>query len=64
MDLQLNSRFNQRIEALGPFLQDIEIKRLKSEWALMKSREDFLRIENKIQEYAKKNSIQLPDIFF
>ncbi|OGR03838.1 MAG: hypothetical protein A2520_01465 [Deltaproteobacteria bacterium RIFOXYD12_FULL_53_23] len=64
MDIQLNARFNQRIAALSPYLQEIEIRTMRSKWALMTSREDFDKIEEIVQRYALNNSIKLPPIFY
>jgi hypothetical protein len=60
-DLQLNTSFNQRMNALGPYATENEIRVLKSKWALMKTRTDFLKINERMDSSAKKSKITLPD---
>jgi hypothetical protein len=60
-DIQLNTSFNQRLNALAPFLEDIESKKLVSKWAMMKTKNDYIEINNLMEIVAKKNNIRLPD---
>lgn len=60
VDLQLNSSFSQRLDALGPYIEQIEERRLKSEWALMKDRNDYEKINERMDAFAKRASIQIP----
>lgn len=59
-DLQLNTNFNQRLNAVAPYIDDKEIKILKSKWATMKNRSDFELINNQFENIAIENKIQLP----
>lgn len=59
-DLQLNTSFNQRIDAIAPYVTDDEIKLLKSQWALMKTRDDFIEISNIMENLANDSNIELP----
>lgn len=59
-DLQLNTSFNQRVTVLSPYIKDEEIKILKSEWALMKNRSDFEKIDKEVESLAIQYKISLP----
>lgn len=60
-DLQLNTSFNQRLNALGPYVKETEVKLLKSNWALMKTRQDYLKINVHMDSLAKSANITLPE---
>lgn len=60
VDLQINASFSQRLDALGPYLVNDEEKRLKSAWALMKTRNDYDKIVSKMEEIAIRADIKLP----
>ncbi|OXB06359.1 hypothetical protein B0A81_13670 [Flavobacterium plurextorum] len=60
-DLQLNTSFNQRLNIISPYIDSTQEKILKSKWALMKTKEDFERINTKLEEIAKENKIKLPE---
>lgn len=62
VDLQLNTSFQQRLNALSPEISDFEYKNLKADWALMKSPEDYNSIVLKMEEFAQKHKIKLPDL--
>lgn len=59
-DMQLNTRFSQQLDALGPYFKDDEEKLLKSAWALMKTHKDYQKIKMNINEIAKRSNIILP----
>ena len=61
-DLQLNTSFQQRLNALSPEISDFEYKNLKADWALMESPEDHKNIVLKMEEFAQKHKIKLPDL--
>lgn len=60
-DLQLNTSFNQRMNALAPYITDHEIKVLNSKWALMKTRKDYIEINIHLDSLAKSAKIILPE---
>jgi len=60
-NLQLNSTFYQRINALAPYIEDKQQKIFISKWALMKSKEDYLEIKLSLENIAKENNVKLPD---
>ena len=59
-DLQLNTSFNQRINALAPYVSDNEIKLLRSQWALMRSKADHEAINKSMNDLAIRKKIKLP----
>lgn len=58
--VQLNTSFNQRINALSPYISELTEKKLKSEWALMKTVEDFQKIDSQIITLGSNAKIELP----
>ena len=60
VDLQLNASFSQRLDALGPYIDQIDEKKLKSAWALMKTRDDYEKINSWIDGFAKRAGVDLP----
>ena len=60
VDLQLNTSFNQKINALAPFVNDQEIKLLKSRWALMRNKDDYDKINMQIKMLAAQAHAELP----
>lgn len=60
-DIQLNTSFNQRMNALAPYVNETQTKELFSKWAMMKTKVDFLEIKKLIEEIAEKNNIELPE---
>jgi len=58
--VKLNTSFNQRLNAILPYIDDHTEKIIKSEWALMKSVEDFQKIDNQINTLGTKAKIDLP----
>lgn len=60
VDLQLNASFSQRLDALGPHIEQLDERRLKSEWALMRSREDYDRINQHIDQLAIAAKVTVP----
>ena len=61
VDLQLNASFSQRVDALSPYIDPMEERRLRSQWALMKSRADYEQINRRLDELATGANIQLPE---
>jgi len=59
-DLQLNTSFQQRLTVLAPKLSDLEYKELQASWASMKTRSDYLAVNEKMEHLAKVNNIVLP----
>jgi hypothetical protein len=59
-DLQLNAAFNQRMSAIGPYISVPDEKQLRAAWALMKTRDDYLRINDTLENHANKANITLP----
>ena len=60
-NLQLNTSFNQKINAISPYINDNEQKVIISKWALMNSKNDYLEIKRNIDNIAKMNHFQLPE---
>mgnify|MGYP003381899286 CR=1 FL=1 len=60
-DLQLNASFDQRLTVLAPHITDQQVKELRAQWALMKSRDHHRAIQGQMQAYAAKASIHLPE---
>jgi hypothetical protein len=58
--LQLNTSFNQKLNALSPYIDEAQKEILVSKWALMKSKKDYLEIKSIMEDEAKKNNIELP----
>jgi hypothetical protein len=63
-DLQLNASFNQRMAALAPDITDLEAKRLRSRWASMKSREDYVAITKSMDITASQKGVTLPKVLW
>jgi amino acid transporter len=61
VDLQLNASFSQRLDALGPYIEPMEERRLRSAWALMKTRSDYEMINRRIDELAVAANITIPE---
>ena len=53
--------FNQKIKILTPYIGEKEKDILISEFSLMKSREDFEVLQNKIDSIGQKLGIELPE---
>ena len=61
-DLQLNTSFEQRLNAILPYINDQEEEELKSNWALMVNRTDYEKINMKFEKHALDNNITLPNL--
>lgn len=59
-DLQLNTSFQQRLTVLAPKISDQEYKEFKASWASMRSRQDYEKINQKLEEMAKSRGVELP----
>lgn len=57
---ELNASFQQKLNALKPFLTEAEEEQLLSSWALMSSKNDYEEINTKMEDYASKNNFDLP----
>lgn len=64
VDLQLNASFSQRLDALGPYIDGAEEKRLRSSWALMKTHDDYDRINRRMEELAVAAQMTLPELLY
>ncbi|MCL1676122.1 hypothetical protein [Elizabethkingia meningoseptica] len=60
-DLNLNTSFNQRLNALKPYIDDQQEEIFISKWALMKNKKDFEAINEDMERIAEKNRIILPE---
>ena len=60
--MQMNASFHQRLEVLGPKINDLEYKELLASWASMHSREDYRKIITRMQGVAAQNGITLPKL--
>lgn len=58
--LQLNASFNQRIAVLSASVSDQKIKELRASWALMGTREDYLKINSQMDSLASEAKVGLP----
>jgi hypothetical protein len=58
--VQLNTSFDQRLTAISPYIDNLTEKKIKSEWALMKTADDFQVIDNQITSIGIKEKIELP----
>jgi hypothetical protein len=59
-DLQLNTSFNQRLNVLAPYIEDHDIKLLRSKWASMQNRKDFDHLNQYMEKLASERKIVLP----
>lgn len=62
--LQLNTSFAQRMHAIAPVLSEQQEEEMWAEWATMRTRTDYERINHKIETYAKARSVALPRLLF
>ena len=60
-DIQLNTSFKQRLAVLSPQITDVEEKELKANWAKMKSRKDYERINKIMGSLAATHNTELPE---
>jgi hypothetical protein len=58
--MQEETTFKQQMMALEPFISETERKDLLRQWALLKTREDYVKVKDKMTEIAKKYSTTLP----
>lgn len=61
-DLQMNTSFNQRLNALAPYIDEQQEEVLFSEWAFMKSKSDYKRINESMDKMAEEKGIVLPKL--
>jgi hypothetical protein len=59
-DLQLNTSFNQRLNVLAPYIDDHDIKLLRSKWASMENRKDFDYVNQYMEKLASEKKVVLP----
>lgn len=62
-DLRLNTTFNQRVNAIAPFIDKHNKEILISNWALMESKENYLDIMKTIDSIATSKNLTLPKEF-
>lgn len=53
-----NKRFNRSLNIVSPYIEDKEIKILRSKWALMNSRNDYDEIYKYIDSIIKKENLE------
>ena len=56
----LIAEFNQKTNILSPYITDQKLKEIKSEWALMKTVEDFNKINAQLKVLATSLKIEFP----
>ncbi|WP_036549764.1 hypothetical protein [Nitrincola lacisaponensis] len=61
---QMNASFNQRMMAIKPYVSDREYDELRSLWARMRSRDDYIAINNNIDNVADKENIFIPEVLW
>ena len=44
-----------------PYLSSLEVKELNSQFAIIKTRNDYFELDNKLREIAANNQLDLPD---
>jgi hypothetical protein len=64
LDLQLNASFNQRLDAIAPYVDDQTIKHLRAEWATMKTLSDYRQITNEMDTLADQHGAKLPQVLY
>jgi hypothetical protein len=62
VSITANAKFQRRLMALSPVISEQDRKELLGKWAMMKSRSDYEKIYNEIQNLAQKYHTELPDI--
>jgi hypothetical protein len=60
-DLQYNTSFSQRLSVLAPAISDQDEEDIRAMWASMESRSDYDRVNQRLEELAQGNSIELPE---
>ncbi len=60
--LELNSSFNQRLNVMLPYIPDNEVRVLKSLWASMRNRSDYMVIVSTMESLAASHDITLPGL--
>jgi hypothetical protein len=60
VSLQATATFDRRLMALTPLISDQERKNLLGQWALMKGRKDYDKLNDQFEELAKKYHAELP----
>jgi hypothetical protein len=58
--IQLNMSFDQRLTAISPYLNQTDEKLIKSKWATMETKEDFISLNNELETIARINKVKLP----
>jgi hypothetical protein len=61
IDLQLNTSFDQRLTVLAAKVPDQKIKELRAQWAQMKTRTDYLILNESLEKLAYDAGISLPE---
>lgn len=59
-DIQMNTSFEQRMNAIRPYITEQDYLLMRSRWALMETRQDYDAIHNFIQKKAKAANIKMP----
>ncbi|NTW73138.1 MAG: hypothetical protein HGA49_12985 [Eubacteriaceae bacterium] len=63
-DMQMNTSFEQRINAIRPYISEQDTHLLRSKWALMKNRSDYENIQREIELKATIANIDLPELLY
>jgi hypothetical protein len=57
---ELNASFQQRLNAISPYLTESDEEALISSWALMKNETDYTKLNEQLELVAEANGIALP----
>jgi hypothetical protein len=60
--VQFNVSFRQRLAAIAPYITSQQEKQLLSMWALMKTQQDYTRVNAVLENYARDQNIELPKV--
>ena len=58
----IRATFIQRLELLGPYLDSSAERKLRAQFAAIKNKEDFIKIEEDLQKIALANKAILPKL--
>jgi len=57
---EFNASFNQRLNAVRPYLSEQDEEEIVSSWALMENENDYNKINGNLEKVASENKIVLP----
>jgi hypothetical protein len=61
VQLSLISSFRQHIRIVAPYVSDLEMKMLLSEWSRMEGKPDYDRVYDKLRGIAARAGVRLPE---